>query len=77
MGISSNVCFVCQVIKDSRLLGKTIIDLDIRRKYGLNVMEVRRGDAYATSFSENDYPEVCCTGHDVASRGYFVCDRRI
>ena len=34
-----------QVIKDSRLLGKTIIDLDIRRKYGLNIMEVRRGDA--------------------------------
>ena len=30
-----------QVIKDSRLLGKTILDLDIRRKYGLNIMEVR------------------------------------
>lgn len=26
-------------------MGKTIIDLDIRRKYGLNIMEVRRGDA--------------------------------
>ena len=43
-GLSSNL-FRLQVIKDSRLLGKTIIDLDIRRKYGLNIMEVRRGDA--------------------------------
>ena len=42
-GLSSNL-FRLQVIKDSRLLGKTIIDLDIRRKYGLNIMEVRRGD---------------------------------
>lgn len=29
---------------DSRLHGKTIIELDIRRKYGLNILEVRRGD---------------------------------
>ena len=43
-GLSSNL-FRMQVIKDSRLLGKTILDLDIRRKYGLNIMEVRRGDA--------------------------------
>ena len=43
-GLSSNL-FRLQVIGDSRLLGKTIIDLDIRRKYGLNIMEVRRGDA--------------------------------
>ena len=45
-GLSSNLFRLrLQVIKDSRLLGKTIIDLDIRRKYGLNIMEVRRGDA--------------------------------
>ena len=43
-GLSSNL-FRLQVIGDSRLLGKTIIDLDIRREYGLNIMEVRRGDA--------------------------------
>ena len=39
-GLSSNL-FRLQVIGDSRLLGKTIIDLDIRRKYGLNIMEVQ------------------------------------
>ncbi len=42
-GLSSNL-FRLQVI-ESHLLGKTIIDLDIRRKYGLNIIEVRRGDA--------------------------------
>ena len=36
-GLSSNL-FRLQVIGDSRLLGKTIIDLDIRRKYRLNIM---------------------------------------
>ena len=68
-GLSSNL-FRLQVIKDSRLLGKTIIDLDIRRKYGLNIMEVRRGDASQHRFLKTITPEVCCTGHDVASRGY-------
>ena len=43
-GLSSNLIRM-QVIKDSHLLGKTILELDIRRKYGLNIMEVRRGDA--------------------------------
>lgn len=41
--MSSNL-FRLQVIGDSRLLGKTIIELDIRRKYGLNILEVRWGD---------------------------------
>ena len=48
-GLSSNL-FRLQGIKDSRRLGKTIIDLDIRRKYGLNIMEVRRGDALQHRF---------------------------
>ena len=68
-GLSSNL-FRLQVIK-IRLFGKTIIDLDIRRKYGLNIMEVRRGDASQHRFSQNDYPEVCCTGHDVAKPRIF------
>lgn len=42
-GLSSNL-FRLQVKEDSGLLGKTIIELDIRRKYGLNILEVRRGD---------------------------------
>ena len=32
------------MVGGSRLYGKTIIELDIRRKYGLNILEVRRGD---------------------------------
>ena len=42
-GLSNNL-FRLQVKEDSGLLGKTIIELDIRRKYGLNILEVRRGD---------------------------------
>ena len=42
-GLSSNL-FRLRVVGDSRLHGKTIIELDIRRKYGLNILEVRRGD---------------------------------
>ena len=42
-GLSSNL-FRSRVVGDSRLHGKTIIELDIRRKYGLNILEVRRGD---------------------------------
>ena len=42
-GLSSNL-FRLKVVGGSRLYGKTIIELDIRRKYGLNILEVRRGD---------------------------------
>ena len=34
-----------EAVNDSRLIGKTIIDLDVRRKYGLNIIEVRRVDS--------------------------------
>ena len=43
-GISSNL-FRLKVIPNSLLKGNTIIELDIRRKYGLNILEVRRSDA--------------------------------
>lgn len=43
-GISNNL-FRLQVTPTSHLEGKTISDLDIRRKYGLNILEVRRGNA--------------------------------
>lgn len=42
-GLAHNL-FRVQTKENSRLLGKTIIELDIRRKYGLNILEVRRGD---------------------------------
>lgn len=42
-GISSNLSRL-KVVPTSLLKGKTIIELDIRRKYGLNILEVRRSD---------------------------------
>ena len=32
------------VTETSKLAGSTVIELDIRRKYGLNILEIRRGD---------------------------------
>ena len=43
-GISSNL-FRLKIIPNSLLKGNTIIELDIRRKYSLNILEVRRSDA--------------------------------
>ncbi len=43
-GLSSNL-FRLRTIGTSRLINKTIIELDIRRKYGLDILEVRRGEA--------------------------------
>ena len=43
-GISNNL-FRLKVIPNSLLKGNTIIELDIRRKYSLNILEVRRSDA--------------------------------
>ncbi|MBQ8521672.1 MAG: SLC13 family permease, partial [Bacteroides sp.] len=43
-GISTNL-FRMKVVSTSLLKGNTIIELDIRRKYGLNILEVRRSDA--------------------------------
>lgn len=43
-GLSSSL-FRLRAINDSQLIGKTVIELDIRRKYGLNILEVRRGEA--------------------------------
>lgn len=43
-GLSDNL-FRLRAIQESGLIGKTIIELDVRRKYGLNILEVRRGEA--------------------------------
>ena len=48
-GLSSNL-FRLRAVSTSALVGKTIIDLDVRRKYGLNILEVRRGDASQNRF---------------------------
>ncbi len=42
-GLTSHL-FRLRVTNNSLLQGQTIVDLDIRRKYGLNILEVRRGD---------------------------------
>ena len=43
-GLSDNL-FRVRVESDSLLLGQTIQALDVRRKYGLNILEVRRGES--------------------------------
>lgn len=43
-GLASNL-FRVEVCSDSTVIGKSIIELDIRRKFGLNIMEIRRGDS--------------------------------
>lgn len=48
-GLSSNL-FRLRADTSSLLVGKTIIDLDVRRKYGLNILEVRRGDISQNRF---------------------------
>ena len=48
-GLSSNL-FRLRADTSSLLVGKTIIDLDVRRKYGLNILEVRRGDVSQNRF---------------------------
>lgn len=42
-GLSHNL-FRLLVTETSKLAGSTVIELDIRRKYGLNILEIRRGD---------------------------------
>ena len=43
-GLTDNL-FRLKINAGSLLIGKTIVDLDIRRKYGLNILEVRRGES--------------------------------
>ena len=48
-GLSSHL-FRLRTLSNSRLLGKTVIELDVRRKYGLNILEIRRGEASQHKF---------------------------
>ena len=43
-GLSDNL-FRLQSVSGSLLVGQTVQGLDVRRKYGLNILEVRRGEA--------------------------------
>ena len=42
-GLSTNL-FRLKAVDGSSAIGKTVIDLDLRNKYGLNLLEVRRGE---------------------------------
>lgn len=48
-GLSNNL-FRLRATKDSLLIGKTIIDIDLRRTYGLDILEVRRGETSQHKF---------------------------
>ena len=43
-GLSNNL-FRLRVAASSAIVGQTILALDVRRRYGLNILEVRRGEA--------------------------------
>ena len=55
-GLSDNL-YRLKVVHTSLLKGKTIIDLDIRRQYGLNVIEVRRGVSSQHRFLKGTPPQ--------------------
>jgi Trk K+ transport system NAD-binding subunit len=40
-GLSDNL-FRLKAIADSEAIGKTVVDLDVHRKYGINILEIRR-----------------------------------
>ena len=55
-GLSDNL-YRLKVLNTSLLKGKTIIDLDIRRQYGLNVIEVRRDVSAQHRFLKGTTPQ--------------------
>ena len=48
-GLADNL-FRLKVVSGSLLKGKTIIELDVRKKYGVNILEVRRSDSSQKRF---------------------------
>ena len=40
-GLSDNL-FRLKAVADSEAIGKTVVDLDVHRKYGINILEIRR-----------------------------------
>lgn len=55
-GLSDNL-FRLKVLNTSLLKGKTIIELDVRRQYGLNILEVRRSDSSQHRFLKTVTPQ--------------------
>ena len=67
-GLSSNL-FRVEVSSDSTAIGKSIIELDIRRKFGLNIMEIRRGDSskyrFLKTITQFTSPDTTLEGGDI------------
>ena len=74
-GLSDNL-FRLRIPAKSVLKGKTIVDLDIRRRYGLNILEVRRGEASQHRFLKTITQKLAEPNTHPASRRYSICQRR-
>lgn len=55
-GLSDNL-YRLKVLNTSLLKGKSIVELDVRRKYGLNIIEVRRSDTSQRRFLKPSAPQ--------------------
>jgi len=61
-GLSDNL-YRLKVLNTSLLKGKTIVELDIHRKYGLNIIEVRRSDSSQHRFLKPATPQQITSSH--------------
>ena len=61
-GLSDNL-YRLKVLNTSLLKGKSIVELDVRRKYGLNIIEVRRSDASQRRFLKPSTPQQIVSPH--------------
>ena len=61
-GLSDNL-FRLKVVNTSLLKGMTIIELDVRRKYGVNIIEVRRSDSSQNRFLKTAAPQQITSPH--------------
>ena len=61
-GLSDNL-YQLKVLNTSLLKGKTIVDLDIRRQYGLSVIEVRREASSQQRFLKGATPQQITSPH--------------
>ena len=63
-GLSDNL-YRLKVNSSSLLIGKTIIELDIRKKYGVNILEVRRSESTQKRFLKNVTQELAWTNNQL------------
>ncbi|MFP5111109.1 potassium channel family protein [Bacillaceae bacterium C204] len=62
---------IVEIVANRRLSGHTIMDLDIRKKYGLNIVAIKRGEEIIVSpqaketLHDNDVLIVIGTDHDI------------